>query len=69
MNNLTNIGRGAFTNYVDKFLDFFDQLPPCVDIFYLISVDKNKHFWTTYPPPLVNIVCERPLGYLYLKGS
>ena len=23
---------------------------------------KSQHFWTTYPPPLVNVVCERPLS-------
>ena len=21
---------------------------------------KNRHLWTTNPPPLVNVVCERP---------
>ena len=21
---------------------------------------KIQHFWTTYPPSLVNVVCERP---------
>ena len=57
----TSMDKGAFTNYVDKFLAFFDHLPPCVDIFYLINVDKIRHFWTTYPPSLVNVVCERPL--------
>ena len=23
---------------------------------------KNEHFWTTYLPRLVNVVCERPLS-------
>ena len=27
--------KGAFTNYVDKFLAFFDHLSLSVDIFYL----------------------------------
>ena len=53
---------GPFTNYVDKFLAFFYHLPPCVDIFYLVNVDQNWYFWTTYPPLLVNVICERPLG-------
>ena len=39
--------KGLFTNYVDKFLAYFDHLPPCVDMFYLINVDKIQHFWTT----------------------
>ena len=30
---------GSFTNYVDKFLAFFDHLPPFVDSFYHINVD------------------------------
>ena len=30
-----------FTNYVDKILAFFYRLPPCVDIFYGINIDKK----------------------------
>ena len=30
---------GAFFNYVDKILAFYDHLPPYIDIFYLIRVD------------------------------
>ena len=51
---------GPFTNYVDKIFGFFDHLPPCVDIFYGINIEKSGHFWTTYLPGLVNVVCERP---------
>ena len=39
---------------------FFDHLPPSVYIFYGIKVYKKLIFLTTYPPPLVNVVCERP---------
>ena len=42
-------------------LAFFDHLPPSVYIFYGIKVYKKSIFLTTYPPPLVNVVCERPL--------
>ena len=62
--NLCNVGtlcKGAFTNYVDKSLALFDHLPYCIDIFYLIKVEKSQHFWTTYPPLFVNLVCECPL--------
>ena len=52
---------GPFTNYFGKISAFFDQLPTSVDIFYHRNVDKNQQFWTTYPPPLVNVVCEQPL--------
>ena len=41
-------------------LSFFDHLPPSVYIFYGIKVYKKLIFLTTYPPPLVNVVCERP---------
>ena len=37
-------------------LAFFDHLPPSVYIFYGMNVYKM----TTYPPPLVNVVCEGP---------
>ena len=30
--------KGSFTNYVDKFLTFFDHLPPFVYTFYFIKV-------------------------------
>ena len=40
---------------------FFDNLPPSVYIFYGINVYKKLIFLTTYPPTLVNVVCERPL--------
>ena len=53
------ISKGAFTNYVDKILAFFDH--PSIDIFYGINVDKKSIFLTTYPPTLVNVVCECPL--------
>ena len=45
----------------NKILAFFDNQPPCVDIFYGMNVDKCGHFWTTYLPRHVNVVCERPL--------
>ena len=42
-------------------LAFFDHLPSSVYIFYGMIVYKKSIFLTTYPPPLVNVVCERPL--------
>ena len=57
---------GFFTNCVDKFLAFFDHLPPSVDILYLIMVDKKAEIFdyllgNLTPCKLVNVVCERPL--------
>ena len=34
---------------------------PCVDSFYTLSMDKNRHFLTPSPPHLVHIVIECPL--------
>ena len=48
--------QSTFTRFV-----FFDHLPPSVYIFYGIKVCKKSIFLTTYPPPLVNVVYERPL--------
>ena len=36
--------KGAFTNYVDKFLAFFHHLFLSVVIFFLIMVDKKTNF-------------------------
>ena len=48
--------KGAFTNYVYYIWLFLITYPP----FYGIKVYKKSGFLTTYPPPLVNAVCERP---------
>ena len=32
-------------------------------VVYCIKVYKKSIFLTTYPPPLVNVVCERPSLY------
>ena len=36
--------------------------PPCVDSFYTLGVDKNRHFLTPSPPHLVHVVIECPLS-------
>ena len=50
------VHKGALSNYVDRNLPFFDPPPPCVDSFYTLSVDKNRHFLTpsSCPRTLVN---------------
>ena len=53
--------RGRSQTTFTRFVFFFDHLPPSVYIFYGIKVYKKSIFLTTYPPPLVNVVCERPL--------
>ena len=55
--------KGSFTNYVDKILAFFDHLPPCVDIFYGITVDKKWTFLDHLPTSACK--CSlRPTPYL-----
>ena len=73
--------KGAFTNYVDKFLAFFDHLPSCVDIFYLPHKrwQKVKSFGllpTSYcqrslrkPPNLVLVVREYCLTQHGIKSA
>ena len=41
-------------------LAFFDHLSPFVYIFYGIKNYKKSICLTTYTPPVVNVVCERP---------
>ena len=50
---------GVVHKYVDKFLAFFDHLPPFVYTSYLMKVDI---ILTTYPPLVINLLCERTLG-------
>ena len=47
------------------FTKFGYHLPPSVYIFYGIKVYKKSIFLTTYPLPLVNVVCERPLTMIW----
>jgi hypothetical protein len=53
--------KGAFTNYVDKFLALcLTTYPPRLTFSTLWTLTKNQQFWTTYPPLLVNVVCNDP---------
>ena len=45
--------KGLFSNYVDKI--FFDHLPPCIDIFYGMNVDKK---WTFLDLPTSSCKCS-----------
>jgi len=42
--------------------------PPCVDTFYTLSVDKNRHFFTP-SPHLVHVVIEWPLSRFSMKST
>ena len=54
---MNKVAKGSFTNHVDKILAFFDHLPPCVDIFYGINLDKKWKFLD----PLPTSSCKRSL--------
>ena len=59
---IAKLGFGAVLKLHWQVFGFFDHLPSSVDIFYLMNVGKKSTFWTTYPPPLVKLVCERPFA-------
>ena len=56
-----SLGR-TFFNYVDQILAFFDLLP--LRTLTLSTLTRKRHFWTTYPPPLVKVVKECPPNVL-----
>ena len=47
-----------------QFRPFFDHLPTFTWTYVTLNVDKNRHFWTTYPPLLVHVVIECPLNHV-----
>ena len=59
----------SYLGYIHKLhwqdLGFFDHLPPSVDIFYLIKVDKKSTFLDYLPPSS----CNRSLWTIHLAGS
>ena len=57
-----NQTKWLFTNYVDKICLFLTIYPPPLTFSTLSTLKKCQHFWTTYPPLLVNVVCEWPLS-------
>ena len=44
-----------------RFWFFLTTYPPVLTFSMVWTLTKSGHFWTTYLPCLVNIVCERPL--------
>ena len=50
----------TFNDYVDIFFSIFDHLHNVTWTFLTLNMDKNRHFWTTYPPLLVCVVIEGP---------
>ena len=44
-----------------RFWLFLATYPPALTLSMVWMLTKSEHFWTTYLPCLVNVVCERPL--------
>jgi hypothetical protein len=60
--------KGSFTYYVDKILSFYwPNSPLRWHVLPYIGWQNVKLFGTTYPPPLVNVICERRPHHLYQK--
>ena len=63
--SLVLLFRSRSQTTLTSFLSFFDHLPPSVDIFYLIKVDKTSTFLDYLPPTF----CNRSLWTIHLAGS
>ena len=59
--------RGCSQTTLTSFCLFLTTCPPTLTFSNLVMVDKKLKFLTTYPPPLVNVVCEQPLIVCCLK--
>ena len=53
--------QGSFSNYMGMILAFLCPPPYFYVDSFTLHVDKNGHFWITYPPHPVHVVIERPL--------
>ena len=62
--------QGSFKKYVENILTFcLTTYPPALTFSMVWTLTKSGHFWTTYPPPLVNVVFERPLiSFLHIQS-
>jgi hypothetical protein len=72
------LSKGAFTNYVDKFLPIIDHLSiPYIILWHLLYIGKNQptvdissNPWGPYLPRLFNVVFESPLtAVTYVKKN
>ena len=56
-------GRSQTT--LTRFWLFLTTYPPALTFSMVYTLTKTGHFWNTYLPRLVNVVCERPLRQKY----
>ena len=50
-----------------RFWVFLTTYPPALTISMVWTLTNSGHFWTTYLPRLVNVVCERPLRTFFCE--
>ena len=63
--------RGCSQITLTKFWLFLTNYPPALTFSMVWTLTKSGHFWTTYLPHLVNVVCQQPLNltcYIKLKS-
>ena len=61
--------RGRSQTTLTRFWLFLTTYPPMLTFSMVWTLTKSGHFWTTYLPRLVNVVCERSLTVDYWKKS
>ena len=59
--NLKKVVRGRSQTTLTRFWLFFTTYTHVLTFSMLQPLTNSGHFWTTYLPCLVNVVCERPL--------
>ena len=59
--------RGRSQTTLTRFWVFLTTYPPVLTFSMVWKLTKSGHFWTTYLPRLVNVVCERPQTPLPLE--
>ena len=59
--------RGRSQTTLIRFSLFLTTYPPALTFYMVWTLRKNGHFWTTYLPRLVNVVCKQPVTIKFLK--
>ena len=60
-NTALNSPRGRSQTTLTRFWIFLTTYPPALTFSMVWTLTKSGHFWTTYLPRLINVVCEQTL--------
>ena len=60
--------RGRSQTKFTRFVFLWPPTPIRLHFHWYKSLQKVNFFLTTYPPPLVNVICERPLSVLKMES-